>query len=182
MTRAEESSGRVCPQIRRAQQSDRRARKMRDRGSPTFRFMDLPVELRVMVYIYLLGTRYPGIVVHHRRSFYLKSYRLRRSFGAIAYSGSRRGREIRETLNNIGLLKTCKLVRDECAPILYSSQFVFRNCDALNLFNNMVGDMQRYIKHIRLTLPNWSIDMPLRKLDLNGLTNLRTLQIRRGEL
>lgn len=97
-----------------------------DMRTSSFRFLDLPIELRVMVYKYLVPT------VHQQ---------------TVTGLGEYFDTEVVVTTQNLStdILRTCKLIQAEAHPILKKELVILFNqplriqCDAQNLFHILKG-------------------------------------------
>ncbi|KAK0883848.1 hypothetical protein LTR87_002326 [Friedmanniomyces endolithicus] len=122
----------------------------------TFRFLDLPPEIRTMVYGMMLKGTTATVIV----STYKPNHRPRRPCGVTFRDKLQHGEYDWDpvTCNWLGmersftsLFRVNKLILAEAASVFYSNTFDFESTKAMHLFLETIGSMRPYLRSLRLT-------------------------------
>lgn len=136
---------------------------MTTQSKPAFRFLDLPPELRLRVYSYLLvenGSILPG------------------SVGVITRVVTKK-KNTRIQNMTVGLLRTCKMICEEATPVLYGEN-LFRMVDdklSPESFLPRIGRSIRYLRRVYVSLRRDQKDCRRKFALLTQATHLSHLRI-----
>ncbi|KAK0961134.1 hypothetical protein LTR91_005992 [Friedmanniomyces endolithicus] len=113
----------------------------------TFRFLDLPPEIRTMVYGMMLKGTTATVIV----STYKPNHRPRRPCGVTFRDKLQHGEYDWDPRSFTSLFRVNKLILAEAASVFYSNTFDFESTKAMHLFLETIGSMRPYLRSLRLT-------------------------------
>lgn len=123
--------------------------------SEHFRFMDLPAELRQMVYEVMLEEDGPIKLsshkpVHQAKRVVGESFRLRDSHKDLKWDNTT-GKWFGKKPSYHSVLRVNKQVHEEAVPVAYgSNRFGVADMAVLKIFLNAIGDMCKHVKHLEI--------------------------------
>ena len=150
-----------------------------------FRFMDLPTEIRAMIFGYVFGNEETTYISSpdqtkrgRRRGFIppwaqntIRPYRYKGYGLRQIYTRRDRGKDMVK-LNirrpsKLSLLQVSKQFFQEAAPVAYNRKFTFENGTAVQHFLETIGSMRRHLKVIDLVSEyGWYVDISKASVDL----------------
>lgn len=159
------------------------------RPTASFKFLDLPPEIRNMIYSHLIDEPKTVLISSHKplykdRRPVVSSFRSSRQHRGLAWD-KRNGKWIGQTSTSHDLLRVSKQVQAETGRLLYGeTRFEFGNWSDAHLCLDTVGSMRRFVRHVDLLGPRdrgfGKAPTTLRKL--GDATDLQTLRLRHNQI